>query len=341
MLVPALRIYIQYLLAIEKNRASRNCDVEQSTTGSNENSNGNLILKELFCISSSDLAHSMQDKIDDLGVLYEDILVTGTVRNAKKCSILSKRMIPCYIDTSGKPVAKGSGHLLFFARKVSRTKAQELQSVGFRFGTPCQVLSSLAEGLEVTKEQLSPYLERMRSHCNKSILLEEGVHLACFAVRPLLQRGFDILVLRQAKNIIPSVRLPIVKLEKWHLEIMQRLDNQTIADCLGRIYGTTDPIIKDQDEKAFIRAFAEGMNNLANQVGDGFFQRARFSAKVLQAPGTTVESPKIIAFRVIADAHQMSVLNEDFMFASSRLFFAQQHAFNGSVDNEEFNRCVR
>ena len=122
---------------------------------------------------------------------------------------------------------------------------------------------------------------------------------------------------------------------------MQRLDNQTVADCLGRIYGTTDPIIKDQDEKTFIRAFAEGMNNLANQVGDGFFQMARFSAKVLQAPGTTVGSPKIIAFRVIADAHQMSVLNEDFMFASSRLFFAQQHAFNGSVDNEEFNRCVR
>ena len=283
----------------------------------------------------------MQDKVDNLGVLYENILITGIRRKKTRSRIFSKRKAPLDYEISGEPISHGSGQLLFFIRKVNHAKAQELQSVGFRFGTPCQVLPLLAEGLGVTIEQLSPCLERMRSHSNKSVLFEEGVHLAFFAARPLLHRGFDVLVLRHAKAMIPSVKLPVLKLEEWHRKFLKRLDNQGVADCFDIIYGNTDPIIKDENEKVFIRAFAEAMTNLAGQVGDGFFKKARFSAKVLLAPSATAEAPTIIAFRIIADAHQASILNEELMFASSRLFFAQQHAFKGSTDNDIFNKCAR
>ena len=322
------------MLQPETSRNIKERDLERASLGTDPSSDATAILKELFCTSAFDLATAMQDKLDDVGILYENILVTGTAKRRLR------RWTQPISMMSSRSARNGSGQMLFFVRRVSRVKAQGLQNAGFRFATLPHVLAPLAESMEVTKEQLRSYMEDMRTHNEKKTLLEEGVHLACFAVRPLLQRGFDILVCRQAKNMIPTVKLPISKLEDWQIEMLKKLENQTVAECLDTIDGIADSL-SNPEEHIFIRRFAEAVATLAIEVNSNIFQDARLCVRRLQAPYAFGNQPTVIAFRVIVDAHLLSIVNDNFMFSSSKLFFAQQHAFKGSAENEDFNRYAR
>ena len=322
------------MLQPETSRNIKERDLERASLGTDPSSDATAILKELFCTSAFDLATAMQDKLDDVGVLYENILVTGTAKRRLR------RWAQPILRMSSHSARNGSGQMLFFVRKVSRVKAQGFQSAGFRFATLPHVLAPLAESMEVTKEQLRSYMEDMRTHNERKKLLEEGVHLACFAVRPLLQRGFDILVCRQAKNMIPTVKLPISKLEDWQTEMLKKFDNQTVAECLDTIDGIADSL-PTLEEHIFIRRFAEAVATLAIEVSSNIFQDARLCAKRLRGPCAFGNPPTVIAFRVIVDAHLLSIVNDNLMFSSSKLFFAQQHAFKGSAENEDFNRYAR
>ena len=50
---------------------------------------------------------------------------------------------------------------------------------------------------------------------------------------------------------------------------------------------------------------------------------------------------RALARPLFVDAHEISDLNSDFAFISSRLFFTQHHSFHRSIENEEFNRTAR
>ncbi len=338
-LVPALRIHIRSRLQPESNQPVKERDLERASFG-NDSSDATAMLKELFCVSACDLATSMQGKLDDLGILYENTMTTGTVKGRSKCWNLLRGMLRHALGKSNSSTRNGSGHMLFFVRVVNRSKVQVLQNAGFRFATLPQVLSTLAHSMEVAQDQLGLYMEDMRVYSTTERTIGKGVHLACFAMRPLLQRGFDILVARQAKNIVPTVPLKTLKLEPWHTEILNELDNLTVAECLESIESSSNPF-KNSNRQSFRRDLADAVHELANQIGPNLFQEARFCARTFEAPCASVDPPTIIAFRVIVDAHQISDVNERLMFSSSRLFLAQQHAYKESIENEKFNACAR
>ena len=219
------------------------------------------------------------------------------------------------------------GQLLFLVRRVNRFESARLQAVGYRFASIANIVDFLARSMEITREELRPRLENMRDNSEKEHFLEPGVHLACFALRPIFQRGFEILVRKDVGYLLPTIPLLGSKLEHWQLQILQVMNNWTVATCRERLRGRS--LVVNEQEQQFVRQFFEAITVLANKIDRSFFQDVRLVARPLHAPaasysgGQAQQGAFMIAFRIIADAYQESSLNDDFEFAPSKSFLVQ------------------
>ena len=306
------------------------------------------LFKKRFCVAAKDLADMVQLPLEDIGVLDGNIMNTGTLSKSARSMLrqgLRTRHAELDVAEQGKPpMIFGRGQLLFLVRRATRSHAIRLGSIGYRFATFSNVVDLLARSMEVTREELLPQLKHMRDHSEKERLLEPGVHLGCFALRPVFNRGFDVLVHRGANNLMPTSLLTKSKLEQWQLDVLQRMDNWSVATCCERLRGGS--LFADPKEQQFSRQLLESLTDLAGRVDSSFFEDARLVATPFRAPcdvSRSVASSKeayMIAFRVIADAHQPSSLNDRYGFASLRFFLCQQHAYRDCADNAIFARRI-
>ena len=304
-----------------------------------------ITFKELFCLAASDLSTMVQVPFEEIGVLHESIMQTGTLRKKPDLKEWQDMLKPNKLDKAEKGQSStvfGRGQLLFLVRRVNRFESDRLQAVGHRFASLSNVVDFLARSMETTREELLTQLKSMQDRSEKEHFLEPGVHLACFALRPVFQRGFDVLVRKDVNYLLPTVQLSSAKLEDWQLQILQHVDNWTVATCCERFREKL--LFVNQQEQRFVSELREAIACLANKINKPFFQDARLIARPLRAPaanygGSQVQQDAcLIAFRIIADAYQESSLNEDFKFSSSKFFLVQQHAFQKSVDNDIFAR---
>ena len=307
------------------------------------------LFKKLFCVAAKDLADMVQLPLEDIGVLDGTIMNTGTLSKAARLKLLhglSTRHSELDNAEKGRPpMVLGRGQLLFLVRRTTRSQALRLQSTGYRFGTIPNIVELLARSMEVTREELLPQLERMRDQSQSEHLLEPGVHLGCFALRPVFHRGFDVLVRKDASNMIPTSKLTKSKLEQWQIEVLQRMDNWTVATCCEKLRGGS--LFADPEQQQFSRQLLESLTDLAGRVDSGFFENARLVATPFRAPcdfsidNSSSQEAYMIAFRVITDAYQPSSLNDKYHFASLRFFLCQQHAHRDCADNAVFARRMR
>ena len=307
------------------------------------------LFKKLFCIAAKDLADMVQLPLEDVGVLDGTIMKTGTLSKAARLKLLgglSTRQGELDVAEKGKvPMIFGRGQLLFLVRKASHSQAMRLQSSGYRFATFSMVVDLLARSMEVTREELLPQLVHMRDQSAKERLLEPGVHLGCFALRPVFQRGFDVLVRKDSANMLPTSKLAKSKLEQWQIEMLQRLDNWTVETCCERLRGVS--LFADPRQQEFSRQLLESLTDLAGRVDSDFFENARLIATPFRTPCDVSkgDSPSqeafMVAFRVITDMYQPTSLNDRYEFASLRFFLCQQHAYRNCVDNAVFARRIR
>ena len=319
-------------------------------TGSVENSTGDYsaLFKQLFCVAAKDLADIVQLPLEDVGALDGTIMNTGTLSKSARLKLLQQLSTPHNeLDNAEKgraPILFGRGQLLFLVRRANRSLASRLQSTGYRFATISNVVDLLARSIEVTKEELLPQLRRMRDQSEGERLLEPGVHLGCFALRPVFHRGFEILVRKDAGNMMPTSKLTKSRLEQWQIEVLQRIDNWTVATCFERLRGGS--LFVDPQQQQFSKELLESLTDLAGRVDSAFFEDARLVATPLRAPcdmskgNSAPQEAFMIAFRVITDAYQSSSLNDRYEFASLRFFLCQQHAHQDCADNAVFARRI-
>ena len=314
-----------------------------------EDSSGDYatLFKKLFCVAAKDLADTIQLPLEDVGVLDGTIMNTGTLSKSARKKLLQITTRHKELDNAEKDRTHifGRGQLLFLVRRASHSQAMRLQSTGYRFAAISNVVEPLARSMEVTKEELLPQLRRMRDQSETERLLEPGVHLGCFALRPIFNRGFDVLVRKDASNMMPTSKLTNSELEQWQIDVLQRMDNWTVAMCCERLRGGS--LFADSKQQQFARQLLESLTNLAGTLDSDFFEAARLKAKPLRAPcdvpkdNTSSQDAFMIAFRVITDAYQPSSLNDRYEFASLRFFLCQQHAYRCCADNAVFARRIR
>lgn len=305
------------------------------------------LFKELFCVTAKNLADQIQEPLEDIGVLYGGIMSTGTLSHTAKLKIRGLKLRDNALDSAERgesPIVFGRGQLLFLVRRTNRLESSQLQSVGHRFATIPNVIETLARSMEVTREELLPQLESMRAECTDEHFLRPGVHLACFALRPMFHRGFDVLVRKDAINMLPTTFLTGSVLEQWQLDILEGLNNLTLATCCDLLRARSE-LVSDREQK-FTGELLEGITQLAETIDHPFFGVARLVARPLKAPCVKWKDNQaqkevfLISFRVITDAHQHNSLNERYEFTPLKFFLCQQHAYKGCPDNSIFARKI-
>ena len=342
-LLPGMRSHLRNVKSCKGSRY-------RHRTGSMDDSTGDYsaLFKKLYCVAAKDLADIVQLPLEDIGVLDGTIMNTGTLSKSARLKLLhglSTRYNELDNAEKGRPpMIFGRGQLLFLVRRASRSQALRLQSTGYRFATISNVAELLARSMEVTKEELLPQLKRMRDHSVTERLLEPGVHLGCFALRPVIHRGFDVLVRKDGSNMLPTSKLANSKLEQWQIEVLHRMDNWTVAMCCEKL--RSGSLFADPEQQQFSRQLLESLTDLAGRVDSGFFEDARLVATPLRAPcdvsnrNSSSQEAFMVAFRVITDAHQPSSFNDRYEFASLRFFLCQQHAYRDCADNAVFARRI-
>ncbi len=100
--------------------------------------------KELFCIAANDLANTVHTPFEHIGVLFENIMSTGTLNrnpNLKRLQRLWKPNSLDSIERGRSPAMVGRGQLLFVVRRVNQFESVRLQATGlclFRGSYPTQ-----------------------------------------------------------------------------------------------------------------------------------------------------------------------------------------------------------
>ncbi|KAL8824885.1 MAG: hypothetical protein Q9191_004752 [Dirinaria sp. TL-2023a] len=336
---------------------------ENKTSATNADfgpSNGNkhyaTFFKQLFCVAAGNLAATFHDTTDNMGILFGHICITGTVtksnvlkRLAKKIFSWIRRRKPSNLSQGEQGDVPdddmGQGQLLFLVRRIEKSEAGRLAAIGYRFAPIAHVVDYLAESFEVPTGELLPRLEQMRGIAGKETLLEAGVHVACFALRPVFRRGFDVLVRKDAKNLLPSIRLPIEKLSTDQMGILSRFDGMTVTTCLVKMRSVWTP--DNPEEETFCTMFFDALNKLRIQLKDSFFDEAKLLVRCLIAPCPQVsnhqplEYANIIACRVITDVHGLGNVDKRFEYIPCPFFLTAQKVYLGFSDNEQFAKDVR
>ena len=304
--------------------------------------------KELFCVAASDIANLFQVPLGDLGLLHGSVVCTGALRNDGRMKNYWNFWKQNRIDHAEKgfsPSPFGRGQLLFLTRRVNRFESGHFQALGYRFANIANVIDTLARSMEISQAQLQPHLEDMQRSSEREYFLEPGVHLACFALRPVLQRGFDVFVRKDIDYLLPTVQLSNSKLEHWQLQIIQGMNNWTVATCRERLQGML--LFVNHPEQKFATQLFDAITALASEVDSPFFQDARLFAHPLLAPAADFrgrmpqQQAQVLAFRILADNHEFSTSYKDYKLVPSKFFLVQQHAYKNSKDNDIFGRRIR
>ena len=325
--------------------------------------------KEMFCTAAADLAKQIGEPLEDVGVLYDDVVVTGTQESCRlPVGTIKPAKAPWDLESALAPAAPrlGPGQLLLLVRRTDKTATARLQSHGFRFASLPLIVDALADALQVSANDVTAHVDRMRCYASEDHLLGPGVHVACFAIRASVGGSFDVLVPRDARTRLPSRPLGTAALEDWHRHVLRRLEGHTVASCLDWARQTAAGAGDDDDdgdgdrgnaeadgseaidgERTFARQLKGALTGLVEDVAEPLFQRALLVTETVQAtcrgaadsyfPGRAT----IIAFRLLVPIHARPSEPGRNVFVPLSLFRCQQYANGSPSDHATFVRKVQ
>ena len=236
--------------------------------------------------------------------------------------------------------------LLFLVRQLNRHDTSKLQSAGFSFAPFSTICGVLAHSLQITSEELKPFLEDLSAYNDMPRRMTAGVHLACFVLRPKIS-GFEVLVRKDLRNLIPSVKVSQEKLDRWQTAFLSAFDDWEVSSLL-KLWDSAQALSKYPiNQRDFVIELCHSMKEMRRRIGEHLFCRARLITKPLEGPcrqrkdKTGPQAAAVIAFRFMTDIHYVHPAALPDTFLATRLFLSQQHCYPGSSDNHVFASHVR
>lgn len=314
-----------------------------------------IVFKELFSVAAQDLANQINQPLDKMGVLYDDVIITGT----QQAKSLTKKVQQLQqgdtreTDVESPPVPHiiGKGQFVFTLRRLNKQETATFSSHGYRFATTQQIAVMLARRMQIPASNMLMSLENMREYSAAETMMDPGVHLVCFSLRPSIQKGFDVLVRRDAPNLLPNVPLPIKHISPWHNEILRRMDDSSVMNCLKWLYNNGD--YTEPEKQAFCQDLYQAVLELSDIVSNPAFGQARFSARQIMVPCRTITQSStaakctVFSFRII-NGLQSNVAPPHLELTPLSLFTVQQQVYPGVEGHaafrqkvlEEFSHCL-
>ncbi|KAL7919863.1 hypothetical protein ACQKWADRAFT_300267 [Trichoderma austrokoningii] len=305
------------------------------------------ILHELFCVTADALASKTKSPLASVGTLWDEIFVTG--ESSKAAQSLLHNDSPGLQGVAEKGFQQngqeyGRGSLMLLVRKVdSKKEVPRLEASGFRFAEIHQVVGLIQSSMHIKTPDLDARLRNMSCLKDKTSMLSFGIHVGMFAVRARINKGgFDVLAQKTARNLLPSVPLPVDTLDSSSASLLNGLRGLSLSTVLLRLQD-------HQSSSAHSRIFASLLRNavssLRDSLGDETFDDATLLSKEVKLPcapftsGKSLSKCTLIAFQLFLPIHA-TVRSPDCEFMPLSFFKMRQLLYNGSAHNIEFSHMV-
>lgn len=280
-----------------------------------------VIFRELFCVAAASLADRLKDHITSAGVLWDEILPTGGLGKRSRSQLQKNLSWETSLDHGPLPANLGAdvekgisfpeqdacGSLMFLVRRIeSDQDAERYISAGYRFAETQQVSGIIRTSMQIKSVGFDQKLRDMVSYTTRQKSTHAGVQLALFAIRARPNSlGFEIMVRKGARDMLPSMSLPIPELKGWHIEFLRRFENLTVSELL-RALTEEDFSSQSPKEGKFAGQLVEVIKGLREWTQETLFNEATLTSTVVQMPSMGDYSSKqsaMIAMRFVIPIH--------------------------------------
>ncbi|KAJ6437084.1 reverse transcriptase [Purpureocillium lavendulum] len=227
--------------------------------------------------------------------------------------------------------------------KAVRPDARKLEATGYRFAEVHQVAGSIRSSMRIESVEFESRLHLMSVQKGRDVELGSGVHLSMFVVRARLDRsGFDVIVRKAARNILPTAPMPIARLQLWHRQLLNRYHGTTVA-ALTRKLGSMDH--ESVQETVFASELRRAISHLLQSLGDGCFNEATLLPREVCVPSFAHDNPgrpstrTLLAFGLVLPVHA-TVHSTQCEFTPLRFLKLRQHTYDGSPYQAEFSQTL-
>lgn len=293
------------------------------------------LFREQFCVAAMRLADRLRETLPSAGVLWDQILPTGAgvslpdpqVRSTPPDSPINASPKNETEDLAEKGLHPrhgqyGRGSLMFVVRRMQQDRdAERWSTVGYRFADIEQVSATIATRMQIQTPGLEHKLRQMALYADHETDADAGVHLGLFGIRARVgQSGFEVMVQREARNLLPSVKLGLTKLEPWQVGILRRFENMSMV-AMDRSVKTWTT--STTSERVFVNQLSSAIQALRDSLQDESLENAIFSAELINLPSQSDDSKTMLVFSIVVPIHAVAN-NPDCEFVSLGLFKAHQ-----------------
>ncbi|RKU47465.1 hypothetical protein DL546_009270 [Coniochaeta pulveracea] len=316
--------------------------------------NYDIIFKELFCAAARALAEKTKSNLTHVGILWDEILPTGTGGDVRRVPAQRKGRPDSGSDDTLAEKGEAQrrmqelyrGSLMFLVRRVeSQRDITDLEAAGYRFADISQVAGIIHSSMQIKTDNMATKLSHMAQYSQEeNSRLAPGVHLGFFAIRARVGGGFDVLVRKGTRHLLPSMEMPF---EQTHLEPSQRnmlrsFDGLTPSQVANKLQNRQH--MTKQDQK-FAQHFLTSLGLLRGHIEDEIFEESTFTSRIVQVPcrpGTSASSPatcSLLTFKLVVPIH-LHVACPNVEFIPFTLFKVHQLVYRDSPYNLIFSRSV-
>lgn len=336
--------------------------------------NYEVIFRELFCAAASGLAEKMKTPLTSVGILWDEILATGGGGHAAHAQARRRLQDDQIVDgdslgarkdalpdglniSSVEDVEKGifrqqqqiqefgRGSLMFLVRRVENARDVEgLAAAGYRFAELHQVSGIIGSTMQIKTRSIENKLRNMAAYAEENDMLEPGVHVAFFGVRARVHNdyGFDVLARRNTRNLLPSVQMPVARLDAWQINFLRQFERLAPHQIARRLDNSKSLTPK---EMMFASQLTDSIEALRGWIEDSIFGEAVLCSKTVEVPcrpvtlGSSPGTCTVITFRVVIPIH-VNIESPKCEFVPLNLFKVHQLVYKDSPNHLVFSRSV-
>ncbi|KAI8624602.1 hypothetical protein F5Y19DRAFT_310077 [Xylariaceae sp. FL1651] len=301
-----------------------------------------VIFRELFCLAAASLASRLKEQLTSVGVLWDEILPTGKPRqyhpreNAGDSCERGESM-------SVRDPEGGRGSLMFLVRRLEHTSdVEKLEAAGFRFAEIHQVSGIIRSSMQIKSPNLSQTFVNMAMYAEQNTMMEPVVQLGFFGIRACVSgHGFDVLVEKGARNLLPASKLPLERLEPWHIDYIRQYDEMNIRSLQQSLVDASRR--QSSRETSFASLLSAAISTLRARINDPVFDEATLSCRTVKVPARSrlnadaAEECTMIVLHLIIPIHY-SLNGPDCEFIPLSFFKVHQMVYKNSPHQTAFTQ---
>lgn len=322
---------------------SRPSSSQSSATYDEETySNYATLFEERFCTAAASMASSMKWPIEQLGVLYDKIIETGTLqmedKSSKRNTLTDHRYSASADNEAMKTSLFGKGQVMFVTRQVDEADAQGLLNARFKFASVQHVGRNICHAMQIPLPTLEGHMSSVKRYVeNLQSVEKKGTYLVFFALIPKPHhKGFDVAVKKDKMDQLPDVKLLDGAPEPWQVDILNRLDGQRVSWILATLEdrsGRSAIPTNSSQEQRFVSGLWDSIRTLIQPFPQEWTKEARFWSQQLVAHYEKHAPTILFAFTVIGDMHA-SIDASGVLTRTPKTFFEARHrCYDGSPDH--------